>query len=87
MSYNAKVYMKQGGDELVVDTGGKITAAGTQANHIADVAVTATLTGVDTEAPMSADQAATIVTDLHAAKTAINAILKALEDVGILKSS
>ena len=87
MSYNAKVYMKQGGDELVVDTGGKITAAGTQAKHIADVAVTATLTGVDTGKDMTAAQAGTIVTDLNAAKTAINAILKALEDVGILKSS
>jgi hypothetical protein len=51
------------------------------------VAVTATLTGVDTGTDMTAAQAATIVTDLNAAKTAINAILKALEDVGILKSS
>lgn len=93
MSYNAKNYVEQGGDvtviggELNVATGGKITKAGTQANHIADVAVTATLTGVDTGTDMTAAQAATIVTDLNAAKTAINAILKALEDVGILKSS
>jgi len=93
MSYNAKVYMEQGGEKLVVNggeisvDGGIITAAGTQANHIADVAVTATLTGVDTGTDMTAAQAATIVTDLNAAKTAINAILKALEDVGILKSS
>jgi hypothetical protein len=34
--YSAKVYMKQGGDELVVASGGKITNAGTQAAHIAD---------------------------------------------------
>ena len=93
MSYNAKNYVEQGGDvtviggELNVAAGGKITKAGTQANHIADVAVTATLTGVDTGTDMTAAQAATIVTDLNAAKTAINAILKALEDVGILKSS
>lgn len=100
MSHNTKIYRKQGGDELVVDTGGavtiggsidvdggKITKEGTQANHIADVAVTATLTGVDTGTDMTAAQAATIVTDLNAAKTAINAILKALEDVGILKTS
>ena len=37
MSYNAKVYMKQGGDELVVGAGGKITAAGTQAASACDV--------------------------------------------------
>ena len=66
MSYNAKVYMKQGGDELVVDTGGKITAAGTQADTIANLTA-------------QADSAAIIA--------AVNAILKALEDVGILKSS
>jgi len=64
--YNAKVYMKQGGDELVVDTGGKITKGGTQASHIADLGDSAT----------GAQIAA-----------AVNAILKALEDVGILKSS
>jgi len=64
--YNAKVYMKQGGDELVVAAGGKITAAGTQASHIADLGDNAT----------GAQIAA-----------AVNAILKALEDVGILKSS
>ena len=63
--YNAKVYMKQGGDELVVN-GGKITKAGTQASHIADLGDSAT----------GAQIAA-----------AVNAILKALEDVGILKSS
>lgn len=66
MSYNAKVYMEQGGDELVVASGGKITKAGTQASHIADLGDSAT----------GAQIAA-----------AVNAILKALEDVGILKSS
>ena len=64
--YNAKVYMEQGGDELVVAAGGKITKAGTQASHIADLGDSAT----------GAQIAA-----------AVNAILKALEDVGILKSS
>jgi len=87
MSYNAKVYMKQGGDELVVDTGGKITAAGTQADHIADVAITTDLTGVDTGTDMTAAQAATIVADLNSIKTKMNAILAALEGVGILKTS
>jgi len=33
--YNAKVYRKQGGDELVVEAGGKITKAGVQAGAIA----------------------------------------------------
>ena len=72
MSYNAKVYMEQGGEKLVVNggeisvDGGIITAAGTQANHITDLT----------------DQA-----DSTAIIAAVNAILKALEDVGILKSS
>ena len=65
MSYNAKVYMKQGGDELVVDTGGKITAGGTQASTIESLTA-------------QADSAAII--------TAVNAILAALEGVGILAS-
>ncbi|WP_286952797.1 MULTISPECIES: hypothetical protein [Aminobacterium] len=65
MSYNAKVYMKQGGDELVVNAGGKITAAGTQASNIADLAEAA---------------------DGPAIVTAVNAILAALEGVGILAS-
>ena len=72
MSYNAKNYVEQGGDvtvvggELNVATGGKITAAGTQANHIADLTA-------------QADSAAIIA--------AVNAILAALEGVGILKTS
>ena len=65
MSYNAKVYMKQGGDELVVNAGGKITAAGTQASAIADL---------------------TAVADSAAIIAAVNAILAALEGVGILAS-
>ena len=45
MSYNGKVYRKQGGDELVVNAGGKITAAGTQASTIANLTITANLAG------------------------------------------
>jgi hypothetical protein len=60
---------------------------GTQASNIADMSVTATLTGVDTGTDMTAAQAATIVADITAAKTKINAILAALEDVGILADS
>jgi hypothetical protein len=46
-TYISKVYMKQGGDELVVASGGKITADGTQA-----AAITAPTGGTtaDTEA-------------------------------------
>jgi len=86
MSYNAKVYMKQGGDELVVD-GGKITSSGTQASHIADLAITTDLTGVDTGTDMTAAQATQIEADLAAVETKLNAILAALEGVGITASS
>ena len=70
--YNAKVYMEQGGEKLVVNggeisiDGGIITAAGTQANHITDLEDGANGAAI---------------------AAAVNAILKALEDVGILKSS
>lgn len=87
MSYNATVYMKQGADELVVGSGGKITAAGTQASAIADLSVTTDLTGVDTGTDMTAAQAAQIVADLGNIETKLNAIIAALEGVGILASS
>lgn len=41
-TYSTKVYMAQGGDELVVGAGGKISNAGTQASHIANLATGAT---------------------------------------------
>jgi len=72
MSYNAKNYVEQGGDvtviggELNVAAGGKISKAGTQAGHIADIGNEATGTQI---------------------ATAVNAILAALEGVGILKTS
>lgn len=93
MSYNAKNYVEQGGDvtviggELNVATGGKITKAGTQANHIADLTITANLDGINgTDTFMSADQAAALGADLAAIAAKLNAVLKALEDVGILAS-
>ena len=64
----AKVRMRAGGDELDVATGGKITADGTQAAHIADVATAGSATAAANAA-------------------AINAILAALEGVGILATS
>ena len=72
MSYNAKNYVEQGGDvtvvggELNIAAGGKISKAGTQANHIADIANDANGTQI---------------------AAAVNAILAALEGVGILKTS
>lgn len=66
-TYNGKVYRKQGGDELVVRPGGKITADGTQAAKINDPSGGATQ---DAEA-----------------RTAINAIIDALEGVGISAAS
>ena len=49
-TYSPLVYMQQGGDvqvvasggEINVESGGKITADGTQASHIADLATGAT---------------------------------------------
>ena len=37
-TYQTGIYMQQGGDELVVASGGSITNDGTQASHIADLA-------------------------------------------------
>lgn len=58
-----------------------------QQDNVADAAVTATLTGVDTGTDMTAAQAATIVADLtnHTAK--INAILDILEAHGLMADS
>ena len=64
----AKIVRTKGGDEIRVNSGGKITAAGTQAANIADVATAGSATAA-------------------ANATAINAILAALEGVGILASS
>ena len=63
VEYNAKVYRKQGGDELVVEAGGKITKAGVQAGAITK------LTDGATNAQIVA---------------AINAIIDALQGVGII---
>ena len=69
---NVKNYIEQGGEktviggELAIGATGKISKAGTQANHIADIANDANGTAI---------------------ATAVNAILAALEGVGILKTS
>lgn len=74
MSYNTTVYLKQGGDEIVVGSGGKITNAGTQASHIANATAA---TGGD--APTEAEYNALV--------TKLNSVLAALRGVGILASS
>ena len=76
MSYSAKVYMKQGGDELVVD-GGKITV---ESGGIIDVAAGGMIKAAGTQAAHIADASGTVSVE------AFNAVLKALEDVGILAS-
>lgn len=139
--YNAKVYRKQGGEELVVADGGKITVeaggelvmnseltlasgasiavtspsgiavsdggsieigatgainvadggkvkgAGEQAANIPYLTITTDLTGVDTGTDMTAAQAAQIEADLGNIETKLNAIITALENVGILAKS
>ena len=60
---------------------------GSQQANIADAAVTATLTGVDTGTDMTAAQAGTIVTDLTNHTTKINAILDVLEAHGLMADS
>ena len=90
---NVKNYIEQGGDvtvvggELNIAAGGKISKAGTQADHIADLTITADLTGVATNTDMTAEQAAALEADLAAIATKFNALLAALEGVGILKTS
>lgn len=82
----------------VVGSEGVIVASGDQVAHIADpadpAALTATLVGVDTGTDMTAAQAATIVADLGALRTAIlannaaiDSILVALETSGLVASA
>lgn len=77
MSYNAKVYQKQGGEQLVVASGGSIKIetggsivpnSGTQATAISDVATAGSATAA-------------------ANATAINSILAALRGAGIIASA
>ena len=93
MSYNAKNYVEQGGDvtviggELNVAAGGKISKAGIQADNIADLTITANLADIDTGTAMTATQATALGVDLAAIATKLNAVIAALEGVGILKTS
>lgn len=79
MSNTTKVHRAQdlltveSGGEIKIASGGKITAAGTQASHIADEAAAA---GAN---PTKAEYDALV--------TKFNAVLAALEGVGVLASS
>ena len=83
MSYNAKVYMEQGGEKLVVNggeisiDGGKITV---ESGGIIDVAAGGMMKAAGTQAAHIDDATDTV------SVAAFNAVLKALEDVGILAS-
>jgi hypothetical protein len=88
-----KVYMEQGGDKLVVASGGeidmktgaKLLTNGTQGANVAGPAAAASLTtdltGVDTGTDMTAAQAAQIEADLAALKTAIDANNAAIDSI------
>ena len=75
-TYQPKIYMTEGGDQMDVKSGGKITKDGAQAAAIADATTNysaATLTDYTTTA-----------TAINGANTKINSIIAALEGVGIL---
>jgi hypothetical protein len=75
-TYQPKVYMADGGDEMVVADGGKITADGTQASAVADATVNYTGTNLTTDNLVAGA--------INATNTKINSIIAALEGVGIL---
>lgn len=58
MTANTKISFPQGGDEIAVATGGKITAAGTQADHIANVATAGSATAAANAAAINSILAA-----------------------------
>jgi len=86
MGYNAKVYRKQGGDELVVASGGKITveAGGTieaGENSIIPVEMQDPIDDLDLAASEDYDGG-----ELEAVADKVDAILAALRAAGIIKA-
>lgn len=77
----------ESGGKIDIATGGVMSAAGTQAANIADLTITADLTGVDTGTDMTAAQAAAIEADLASIATKLNAVLAALKGVGIISAT
>lgn len=78
--------VKSGG-KIDIATGGIISAGGTQAANIADLAITTDLTDVDTGTDMTAAQAAAIEADLASIATKLNAVIAALKGVGIISAT
>lgn len=87
MSYQPKTYRENGGDQIViasggsinVESGGAVTAAGTQAAHIANASVAYATPGLDTEAE--------VIAAFNTTNGKINSILAALRGAGIIASS
>jgi hypothetical protein len=67
MSYNAKVYRKQGGNELVVASGGSIDIESGGALEIAGVAITATAAEINQAADVSGINEVVTTTNVIAA--------------------
>lgn len=83
-TYQPKIYHKQGGDELVVASGGKITNDGTQAAASAALtAASGTADGTVADVGAAFSQA-TLNDNFQECATKINAILAALRGVGII---
>ena len=102
-TYQPKVYKKDDGDTLVVasggeidvESGGKITADGTQASHITNATTSHSITD-PADSPLDADALRddlvantipSIEAALDALATKINSLIAALEGVGITASS
>ncbi len=95
-TYESKVYRKQGGAELVVasggeiniESGGKITADGTQASAVADLTDNSSGTADGTIAAVSGSGAdATINNNFADLADKVNNILAALRGAGIIAGS
>jgi len=74
-----KIQMKDGGDTMNVDTGGKMTANGVQPSAIADAKVDYTTGNLDTEAET--------IAALNATNGKINDILAVLRGLGQIASA
>lgn len=92
-TYEPKVYRKQGGDELVVasggainvESGGAIQADGTQASAIANLTDNSGGTADDTIADVEATYTeATLANNFADLAAKVNAILAALRGAGII---
>ena len=74
-----KIRRVDGGDTIDVNTGGKITATGTQATVIAAQKVNYTTGDLDSEAE--------IIAAINATNTALNSVIAALKGIGAVATS